>query len=75
MDLFCIRINDCNSENFIADTGLKQGGPLSPILLNFMLDVFAKMLLEIVIYFEVCCLKWCRVVSLTFNMLTIPFCS
>jgi hypothetical protein len=43
---YCIRINDCNSENFIAGKGLKQGDHLSPILFNFISDVFNKTLFK-----------------------------
>jgi hypothetical protein len=41
---FCVRINDENSPYFMAGKGLKQGDPLSPLLFNFMADVFSKML-------------------------------
>ena len=41
---FCVRINDCNSSFFKAGKGLKQGDPSSPVLFNFVADVFTKML-------------------------------
>jgi hypothetical protein len=41
---FCVRINDVNSNYVVAGKGLKQGDPLSPILFNFMSDVFTKIL-------------------------------
>ena len=41
---FCVRINDFNSSFFKAGKGLKQGDPSSPILFNFVADVFTKML-------------------------------
>jgi hypothetical protein len=41
---FCVRTNDQNSEYFVAGKGLKQGDPLSPILFNFVAEVFTKTL-------------------------------
>ena len=41
---FCVRINDKNDLGFVGGKGLKQGDPLSPIILNFVADVFSKML-------------------------------
>ena len=41
---FCVRVNDFNSAFFKARKGLKQGDPSSPILFNFVDDVFTKML-------------------------------
>jgi hypothetical protein len=41
---FCVRINDQNSQYFVAGKGLKQGDPLSLILFNCIAEVFTKML-------------------------------
>jgi hypothetical protein len=37
---FCVRINDQNSQYFVAGKGLKQGDPLSPILFNCIAEFF-----------------------------------
>jgi hypothetical protein len=39
-----VRINDCNSQFFLTSRGVRQGDPISPILFNFMADVFTKVL-------------------------------
>jgi hypothetical protein len=39
-----VRINDCNSNFFLTSRGVRQGDPISPILFNFMADVFTKIL-------------------------------
>jgi hypothetical protein len=39
-----VRINDCNSHFFLTSRGVRQGDPISPILFNFMADVFTKIL-------------------------------
>ena len=41
-----VKVNDVEGEFFITGKGLGQGGPLSPILFNFVVDVFAKMLIK-----------------------------
>jgi hypothetical protein len=41
-----VRINDHESNYFLTAKGLRQGDPLSPILLNFLADVFTKMLIK-----------------------------
>ncbi|KAK1649992.1 hypothetical protein QYE76_067797 [Lolium multiflorum] len=37
-------INYCNSQFFLTSRGVRQGDPISPILFNFMADVFTKVL-------------------------------
>lgn len=39
-----VRINDTNSDFFIADKGVRQGDPVSPLLFNLVADVFTRML-------------------------------
>ena len=39
-----VRINDCESYFFLTGKGLRQGDPLSPLLFNFVGDVFTRML-------------------------------
>lgn len=39
-----IRINDTDSDFFIAGKGAMQGDPISPLLFNLVPDVFARML-------------------------------
>jgi hypothetical protein len=41
-----VRINDENSDFFLTGKGVRQGDPISPILFNFMADVFTRMLLK-----------------------------
>jgi hypothetical protein len=41
-----VRINDVNSEFFLTGKGVRQGDPISPILFNFMADVFTRMLIK-----------------------------
>jgi hypothetical protein len=41
-----VRINDKNSEFFLIGKGVRQGDPISPILFNFMADVFTRMLIK-----------------------------
>jgi hypothetical protein len=41
-----VRINDENSDLFLTGKGVRQGDPISPILFNFMADVFTRMLLK-----------------------------
>jgi hypothetical protein len=41
-----VRINDENSEFFLTGKGVRQGYPISPILFNFMADVFTRMILK-----------------------------
>jgi hypothetical protein len=43
-----VRINDVNNNYFVAGKDLKQWDPLSPILFNFMSDVFTKILYKVV---------------------------
>lgn len=42
----CLRINHENSSLFKPDKGLRQGGPLSPLMFNLVADVFTRMLLK-----------------------------
>jgi hypothetical protein len=44
-----VRINDCNSDFFLTSRGVTQGDPISPILFNFMADVFTKILSKAVV--------------------------
>jgi hypothetical protein len=41
-----IRINDSNSGYFRPGKGLRQGGPLSPLLFNLVADVFTRILIR-----------------------------
>jgi hypothetical protein len=41
-----VRINDENSDFFLTSKGVRQGDPISPILFNFMADVFTRMLIK-----------------------------
>jgi hypothetical protein len=41
-----IRLNDENNPYFKPGKGLRQGGPLSPLLLNLVIDVFTRMLVK-----------------------------
>jgi hypothetical protein len=41
-----VRINDVNSDYFEARRGVRQGDPISPVLFNFVADVFTRMLLK-----------------------------
>jgi retron-type reverse transcriptase len=41
-----VRINDVNSDFFLTGKGVRQGDPISPILFNFMADVFTRMLIK-----------------------------
>jgi hypothetical protein len=41
-----VRLNDENSEFFLTGRGVRQGDPISPILLNFVADVFTRMLMK-----------------------------
>ena len=41
-----VRINDTNSEYFIAGRGVRQGDPISPLLFNLTAEVFTKMLMK-----------------------------
>jgi hypothetical protein len=41
-----VRINDDNSKYFEAGRGVRQGGPISPVLFNFVDDVFTRMLIK-----------------------------
>jgi hypothetical protein len=44
-----IRLNEENSPYFKRGKGLRQGGPLSPLLFNLVLDVFSRMLVKAVV--------------------------
>jgi hypothetical protein len=39
-------MNDMNSDFFLARRGVRQGDPISPILFNYVADVFTKMLIK-----------------------------
>jgi hypothetical protein len=41
-----VRINDRNSDYFESSRGVRQGDPVSPILFNFVADVFTRMLIK-----------------------------
>jgi hypothetical protein len=41
-----VRINDTNSDYFEASRGVRQGDHVSPILFNFVADVFFRMLIK-----------------------------
>jgi hypothetical protein len=41
-----VRINDINSDYFESSRGVRQGDPVSPILFNFVADVFTRMLIK-----------------------------
>jgi hypothetical protein len=41
-----IRMNEENSTYFYPGKGLRQGDPLSPLLFNLVVDVFARMLMK-----------------------------
>jgi hypothetical protein len=41
-----VRLNDENSDFFLTSRGVRQGDPISPIIFNFMADVFTKMLVK-----------------------------
>jgi hypothetical protein len=41
-----VRINECESHYFLTGKGLRQGDPLSPLLFNFVGDVFTRMLVK-----------------------------
>jgi hypothetical protein len=40
----CVRLNDRNEPFFKPGKGLKQGGPIPPLLFNLVVDVFTRML-------------------------------
>ena len=42
----CVRLNDENNSFFTPGKRLRQGGPLSPLLFNIVVDVFTKMLIK-----------------------------
>jgi hypothetical protein len=41
-----VRINDTNIDNFETSRGVRQDDPMSPILFNFVADVFSRMLIK-----------------------------
>ena len=41
-----VRINDENSDCFIASRGVRQGDPICPLLFNLAAEVFPKMLMK-----------------------------
>jgi hypothetical protein len=41
-----IKINDLTSQYFKTGKGLRQKGPLSPLLFNLLIDVFSRMLVK-----------------------------
>jgi hypothetical protein len=42
-----VRLNDVNSDFFLTSRGVRQGDPISPILFNYVADVFTKMLIKV----------------------------
>jgi hypothetical protein len=40
-------LNDENSDFFLTSRGVRQGDPISPILFNYVADVFTKMLIKV----------------------------
>jgi retron-type reverse transcriptase len=41
-----VRLNDENGDFFLTSRGVREGDPISPILLNFMVDLFTNMLVR-----------------------------
>ena len=41
-----MKLNEVEGDFFLTGKGVRQGDPLSPILFNFVVDVFAKMLIK-----------------------------
>ena len=39
-----VKLNNCESDFFLAGKGLRQGDPISPLLFNLVVDVLTKML-------------------------------
>jgi hypothetical protein len=72
-----VRINDCNINFFLTSRGVRQGDPISPILFNFMADVFTKILYKAASGGKIAELMQGlgRGVSLVCNMLMIPYSS
>lgn len=41
-----VRVNDMNSEKFLAGRGVRQGDPISPLIFNLVDNVFIRMLVK-----------------------------
>ena len=41
-----VKINDTESDFFLTGKGLRQGDPFAPLLFNFVVDVFSRMLIK-----------------------------
>jgi hypothetical protein len=41
-----VRLNDENGDFFLTSRRVREGDPISPILLNFMVDLFTNMLVR-----------------------------
>jgi hypothetical protein len=39
-----VKINDVEGDFFLAGKGHRQGDPLAPLLFNFVVDIFSKMI-------------------------------
>jgi hypothetical protein len=48
-----LRLNDENSEFFLTRCGVRQGGPISPIMFNVAADVFTRMLMRTASYWQI----------------------
>lgn len=41
-----VRVNDIEGDFFLTGKGLRQGDPMAPLLFNFIVDVFSKMMIK-----------------------------